>query len=368
MAVITIIGAGMMGSALAFPARENGHEVRLVGTHLDGAIIAHCKATGRHPKFDRPFPAGVLCYRAEEADAAIAGCDLVICGVSSFGVEWFSETMLPRIPERTPVLAVTKGLLDLPDGSVKTFPAYWTGMRRRAFGFVRWNGLTYRFLGKLRRARALNQTQVRVTAFGTEYAFEGEGFRLWVEFVSPLFPDDRELASCPVCYTRYRVEADGAFPNDFCVALALHEEFCYSDARAPVVGGVLPLEGFEAAFMTRGRNLVLSNMNDCVAPDWGDTYLAGKESWCVTESAFYQFVATGRAEYRRRELESTYLLATDTARTGCFLTAFDDKVSIFYFGDWYDADSGAIENFINRTVQGGIFAPLLREAFGKGAR
>lgn len=125
MAVITIIGAGMMGSALAFPARENGHEVRLVGTHLDGAIIAHCKATGRHPKFDRPFPAGVLCYRAEEADAAIAGCDLVICGVSSFGVEWFSETMLPRIPERTPVLAVTKGLLDLPDGSVKTFPAYW---------------------------------------------------------------------------------------------------------------------------------------------------------------------------------------------------------------------------------------------------
>ena len=30
MAVVTIIGAGMMGSALAFPARENGHEVRLV--------------------------------------------------------------------------------------------------------------------------------------------------------------------------------------------------------------------------------------------------------------------------------------------------------------------------------------------------
>ena len=36
---ITIIGSGMMGSALAFPARENGHEVRLVGTHLDREII-----------------------------------------------------------------------------------------------------------------------------------------------------------------------------------------------------------------------------------------------------------------------------------------------------------------------------------------
>ena len=39
MSIVTIVGAGMMGSALAFPARENGHEVRLVGTHLDREII-----------------------------------------------------------------------------------------------------------------------------------------------------------------------------------------------------------------------------------------------------------------------------------------------------------------------------------------
>lgn len=45
-----------------------------------------------------------------------------------------------------------------------------------------------------------------------------------------------------------------------------------------------------------------------------------------------------------------------------------ESPSRYPFGDWYDADSGAIENFINRTVQGGIFAPLLLEAFGKGAR
>ena len=40
--VIAIIGSGMMGSALAFPAAENGHEVRLVGTHLDRDIIDEC--------------------------------------------------------------------------------------------------------------------------------------------------------------------------------------------------------------------------------------------------------------------------------------------------------------------------------------
>ena len=51
MAIVTIIGSGMMGSALAFPARENGNEVRLVGTHLDREIIEVCKKTNRHPKF-----------------------------------------------------------------------------------------------------------------------------------------------------------------------------------------------------------------------------------------------------------------------------------------------------------------------------
>ena len=39
MSNITIVGAGMMGSALAFPARENGHRVRLTGTHLDREIF-----------------------------------------------------------------------------------------------------------------------------------------------------------------------------------------------------------------------------------------------------------------------------------------------------------------------------------------
>ena len=36
---IVIIGAGMMGSALGFPAKENGNEVHIVGTHLDKDII-----------------------------------------------------------------------------------------------------------------------------------------------------------------------------------------------------------------------------------------------------------------------------------------------------------------------------------------
>ena len=125
MAVITIIGSGMMGSALAFPARDNGNEVRIVGTHLDRQIIEACKKTNRHPKFERDFPDGISFYQIEELSQALPGTDVVIGGVSSFGVEWFAEKILPVLPDGMKILTVTKGLLDTPDGKLMTYPAYW---------------------------------------------------------------------------------------------------------------------------------------------------------------------------------------------------------------------------------------------------
>lgn len=122
---IAIIGAGMMGSALAFPARENGNEVALVGTPLDREIIETSKKTGRHPKFERDFPAGVKYYQFEEWREAIAGAGFVIGGVSSFGVDWFLEGVLAKMDPAMPVLSVTKGLINLEDGTLISYPDYW---------------------------------------------------------------------------------------------------------------------------------------------------------------------------------------------------------------------------------------------------
>lgn len=125
MSIVTIIGAGMMGSALAFPARENGNEVRLVGTHLDRDIIETSRRTDRHPKFNKDFPAGVKYYQIEEMKEAVEGADMIIGGVSSFGVDWFGDFVLPQIPENIPVLSVTKGLWDTPEGRLLTYPEVW---------------------------------------------------------------------------------------------------------------------------------------------------------------------------------------------------------------------------------------------------
>lgn len=131
MAIVTIVGAGMMGSALAFPARENGHEVRLVGTPLDREIIETSSKTNRHPKFEIDFPAGVKFYQIESLSQALEGADMIIGGVSSFGVEWFGENVLPLIPESVPVLTVTKGLMDTPDGKLITYPHLWEERAKR---------------------------------------------------------------------------------------------------------------------------------------------------------------------------------------------------------------------------------------------
>ncbi len=115
MSVITIVGAGMMGSAMSVPAADNGHEVRLVGTPLDREIIERLQTDGVHPKHQRKLPAAVRFLQIEELMPATAGADLLINGVSSFGVDWFTRDVLPLIPVNLPVLSVTKGLAEAED-------------------------------------------------------------------------------------------------------------------------------------------------------------------------------------------------------------------------------------------------------------
>ena len=122
--VIAIVGAGMMGSAMAIPASDNGHEVRLVGTPLDREIISMLQKTGHHKTLKRNLPDGVKFYQVEELDKALDGATLLIGGVSSFGVEWFCDEVLLRIPENLPVISITKGLHCDAEGNITSFPAY----------------------------------------------------------------------------------------------------------------------------------------------------------------------------------------------------------------------------------------------------
>jgi glycerol-3-phosphate dehydrogenase (NAD(P)+) len=122
MSVITIVGAGVMGTALCWPACDCGNEVRLVGTHLDEEIILNIRQNRIHPKLKREIPTPVEPFHHTGLEKALQGADLVVSGVSSFGVEWFAGRLGPRMKEGIPILSVTKGLVDQPDGDLWTIP------------------------------------------------------------------------------------------------------------------------------------------------------------------------------------------------------------------------------------------------------
>ncbi len=122
MSIVTIIGAGMMGSAMCWPLADNGHEVRLVGTPLDTDIVSSLQKDGYHPTLERVVPQGVRPFEVNHLARALDEADWVISGVSSFGVDWFASAVGPLLKENQPVLAVTKGLEDQPNGDLLVLP------------------------------------------------------------------------------------------------------------------------------------------------------------------------------------------------------------------------------------------------------
>ena len=110
MATVTVVGAGMMGSALSVPLADAGHEVRLVGTPLDADIIAALRRDGIHPKLRLPLPAGISFHPVEELAAAMAGVELIGLGVSSAGIDWAASALSPHVRPHVPLVMVTKGL------------------------------------------------------------------------------------------------------------------------------------------------------------------------------------------------------------------------------------------------------------------
>jgi glycerol-3-phosphate dehydrogenase (NAD(P)+) len=122
MARILILGAGVMGSALAVPAADNGNEVLLVGTPLDREIVSVLQLPGGiHPKLDAPLPASV---RPMDFDALrpehVGDVDFIVVGVSSPGIEWAVGQLNRLMTTPRPIAFVTKGLVG-DGGGLRTY-------------------------------------------------------------------------------------------------------------------------------------------------------------------------------------------------------------------------------------------------------
>ncbi|MDQ6791067.1 MAG: glycerol-3-phosphate dehydrogenase [Candidatus Dormibacteraeota bacterium] len=122
MTTIAILGSGIMGSALSVPLADNGHDVRLVGTHLDREIIDSVKATGVHPGLQVKLPDTVRPYQLEDAEAAFQGAEVVLSGVNSFGVSWAGEQLARLLQPGMQVIAIAKGMQANEQGDLRILP------------------------------------------------------------------------------------------------------------------------------------------------------------------------------------------------------------------------------------------------------
>lgn len=127
MSIITIVGSGQMGSSLSIPLTDNGHEVRLVGSPLDSEIIDRLREDNYHINLKRYLPNTdkIKYYKIDELSDALHNTDLVVCGISSFGVDWFGKEILNKIPDDIEILSVTKGMIASENGDLTVYPDYW---------------------------------------------------------------------------------------------------------------------------------------------------------------------------------------------------------------------------------------------------
>jgi glycerol-3-phosphate dehydrogenase (NAD(P)+) len=119
---IAIVGAGLMGTATAYPLTDNGHTVRLVGTHLDDEIIESCKEKGFHPRLKRELPPGVQPFFVTEIEEALADVEIIVSGVNSMGVHWIGRTIGPYLQPGQMIIAVTKGMEAAENGDLVILP------------------------------------------------------------------------------------------------------------------------------------------------------------------------------------------------------------------------------------------------------
>lgn len=122
MAIITILGAGAMGSGLCTPLRQSGWEVRLWGTWLDNHLIDACEEGKPHPRTKVVLAEGVKLYRSNQLEEALAGADVVVMSVASVGVPKVTEMALAGIAKSKALWLTSKGFCPDDNGKIQLLP------------------------------------------------------------------------------------------------------------------------------------------------------------------------------------------------------------------------------------------------------
>lgn len=241
---------------------------------------------------------------------------------------------------------------------------FWTGTEKKVYGFLRTEEGLFCFLGKAENCKNAAQTRLSLTAFTTDYTFKAGKAELNLSFVSPLPPDNLELLSCPVCYVNYTVKG----VKEAKVIFAVEQGICYNGESGGVRGGAVKNCGYETAFFGLRRQLALSADSDRFGADWGYWYLTGERAYCASAEDLTEYLRGGAIPQSSKGANPKYLVSCSNSLAGKILLAFDDTVSVNYFGDFlkgYYLDEKTIFDAIDETYINSEKTDLYLAAFDK---
>ena len=202
---------------------------------------------------------------------------------------------------------------------------HWSTVRQKLLGIVEIDSEEYCFMGLKDGCEPIPQTSIDVTATATEYTFENEKLILSVRFTSPLLLSDMVLVSRPCTYVDFTVTK-----KESC-SVKLHFEVFREHVTqqiAQVVGGVYnrPAKedsgAYRYAYMGRSNQQPLGGSGDRVTIDWGYLYLASEDSGA---KLFYD-EESGKIGWSAD--------VSGMEGKAHFVLAYDDILSINYFGQW----------------------------------
>jgi glycerol-3-phosphate dehydrogenase (NAD(P)+) len=333
MTRVAILGTGVTCTALSVPLADNGHDVRLVGTHLDREIIDSIKTSRVHPGLDEALPVSVKAYQLEEASEAFAGAEVVLSGVNSFGVRWAGEQLAGLLPDtdRALVIAIAKGLEAGADGELRILTDVlrqsWSGSQRASLSVSAITGpMIASEIAARRETCVVFAGHDQAALDRLESTFRTDAYRVWTS---------TDLVGCEVC---------AALKNCYALGVGLAHGVLEAGGASDPPGR---MHNYEAALFAQGA----AEMRQMVALLGGNPETAG---WLPGVGDMYVTSIGGRNVRVGRLLAAGARFEEASARLGH--PTLEGAAAIREIG-------GALPKLARRGMVSPVDFPLLRHLY-----
>ncbi len=181
---------------------------------------------------------------------------------------------------------------------------HWTGVPQDLNGFVRVDGVAYRFLGHAdKQIPALKETSQQVTPTRTLVTMispeASPEIELRLTFLNPAFPDDLAEMARPVTYLTWDVRSLDGRGHDVTLYLDAAGTLATNDPGEEVVWSRGSVKGIDLLRVGTRDQQILQRFGDNVRIDWGWFYLAipngqGQVHWTAGNQSYREeFLKTG---------------------------------------------------------------------------